>query len=32
MNGKTREEVVAELKKSGKTDDEIEKLAPFKEF
>ncbi len=32
MNGKTKEEVVAELKKSGKTDDEIEKLAPFKEF
>ncbi|HEY8783202.1 MAG TPA: glucose-6-phosphate isomerase [Mucilaginibacter sp.] len=32
MNGKTHEEVVAELKKSGKTDEEIEKLAPFKEF
>ena len=32
MNGKTKEEVVAELKKSGKTDQEIEKLAPFKEF
>ena len=32
MNGKTREEVVAELKKSGKTAEEIEKLAPFKEF
>lgn len=32
MNGKTREEVVAELKASGKTDAEIEKLAPFKEF
>jgi len=32
MNGKTREEVVAELKKSGKTDEEIEKLAPFKMF
>jgi len=32
MNGKTKEEVASELKKSGKTDDEIEKLAPFKEF
>jgi len=32
MNGKSREEVVAELKKSGKTDEEIEKLAPFKMF
>lgn len=32
MNGKTREEVIAELKNSGKTDEEIEKLAPFKEF
>jgi glucose-6-phosphate isomerase len=32
MNGKTKEQVVAELKKSDKTDDEIEKLAPFKEF
>ncbi|MDF2431286.1 MAG: glucose-6-phosphate isomerase [Mucilaginibacter sp.] len=32
MNGKTYEEVVAELKKSGKTDGEIEKLAPFKMF
>jgi glucose-6-phosphate isomerase len=32
MNGKTREEVVAELKAAGKTDAEIEKLAPFKEF
>ncbi len=32
MNGKTREEVVAELKKSGKTAEEIEKLAPFKMF
>ncbi|HEY5325839.1 MAG TPA: glucose-6-phosphate isomerase, partial [Mucilaginibacter sp.] len=32
MNGKTKEQVVAELKISGKTDDEIEKLAPFKEF
>jgi glucose-6-phosphate isomerase len=32
MNGKTKDEVIAELKKSGKTDEEIEKLAPFKEF
>jgi glucose-6-phosphate isomerase len=32
MNGKTREEVIAELKKTGKTDEEIDKLAPFKMF
>lgn len=32
MNGKTREVVVDELKKAGKTDAEIEKIAPFKEF
>src|SRR6201996_8017600 len=32
MNGKTIEEVAAELKASGKSDSEIEKLAPFKEF
>jgi glucose-6-phosphate isomerase len=32
MNGKSREEVVAELKASGKSAEEIEKLAPFKEF
>jgi glucose-6-phosphate isomerase len=32
MNGKTREEVEAELKASGKSPEEIEKLAPFKEF
>ena len=32
MNGKTHEEVVAELKASGKSDAEIEALAPFKEF
>jgi glucose-6-phosphate isomerase len=32
MNGKTIEEVTAELKASGKSDAEIEKLAPFKEF
>ncbi|MBS1531476.1 MAG: glucose-6-phosphate isomerase [Bacteroidetes bacterium] len=32
MNGKTIEEVKAELKASGKSDAEIEALAPFKEF
>ena len=32
MNGKSREVVVEELKKAGKTDAEIEKIAPFKEF
>lgn len=32
MNGKTLEEVKAELKASGKTADEIESLAPFKVF
>ena len=32
MNGKTREVVVDELKKAGKTEAEIEKIAPFKEF
>src|ERR1700749_4168221 len=32
MNDKTREVVVDELKKAGKTDAEIEKIAPFKEF
>ncbi|MBC8053884.1 MAG: glucose-6-phosphate isomerase [Sphingobacteriaceae bacterium] len=32
MNGKTREEVVAELKAAGKSQTEIEKLAPFKVF
>jgi len=32
MNGKTIDEVVAELKASGKSEAEIEKLAPFKEF
>ena len=30
MNGKTKEQVVAELKKEGKSDAEISKLAPFK--
>ena len=32
MNGKTKKEVIAELKKAGKTDLEIEKLAPHKIF
>lgn len=32
MNGKSREEVVAELKAAGKSAAEIEVLAPFKEF
>lgn len=32
MNGKTEEEVIAELKKEGKTDDQIAKIAPFKVF
>jgi glucose-6-phosphate isomerase len=32
MNGKTKDEVVAELKKAGKTDLEIEKLASHKIF
>ena len=32
MNGKTVEEVKDELKSSGKTEEEIDKLAPFKEF
>jgi glucose-6-phosphate isomerase len=32
MNGKTRKEVVAELKRDGKSDDEITKLAPYKIF
>lgn len=32
MNGKTYDEVVAELKASGKSAEEIEKLAPFKVF
>ena len=32
MNGKSHDVVVAELKKSGKTDEEINKLAPFKMF
>jgi len=32
MNGKTEEEVIAELKKEGKSDEEISKIAPFKVF
>src|SRR5690606_23851596 len=32
MNGKNEEEVIAELKQSGKSEDEIKKLAPFKIF
>ena len=32
MMGKTKEEVIAELKKEGKSDNEIEKLTPFKIF
>ncbi|MEJ2904668.1 glucose-6-phosphate isomerase [Pedobacter panaciterrae] len=32
MNGKTKEQVVSELKKEGKSDEEIDKLAPFKVF
>jgi glucose-6-phosphate isomerase len=32
MNGKTKEEVIAELKKAGKTDLEIAKLTPHKIF
>ncbi|MBP6385678.1 MAG: glucose-6-phosphate isomerase [Pseudarcicella sp.] len=32
MNGKTKEEVVAELQKTGMSEAEIEKLAPFKVF
>jgi glucose-6-phosphate isomerase len=32
MNGKTKEQVVAELENDGKNAEEIEKLAPFKVF
>jgi glucose-6-phosphate isomerase len=32
LNGKPREEVIAELKNDGKTDDEIEALTPHKMF
>jgi len=32
MNGKTLEQVVAELKKEGKSEEEIQQIAPFKVF
>jgi len=32
MNGKSRQEVIAELKAAGKSEAEIEKLTPFKIF
>ena len=32
MNGKSKDEVIAELKAAGKTEDEIKKLAQFKVF
>ncbi|MDO8282120.1 MAG: glucose-6-phosphate isomerase [Thermodesulfovibrionia bacterium] len=32
MKGKTKEEVMAELKSSGKSDEDIKNLAPFKVF
>jgi glucose-6-phosphate isomerase len=32
LNGKTREEVIAELKSDGKSDDEIKALTPHKMF
>ena len=32
MNGKTSEVVIEELKKAGKSEEEIKKIAPFKEF
>jgi len=32
MNGKTQEQIVEELTKDGKSQEEIEKLAPFKVF
>jgi glucose-6-phosphate isomerase len=32
MNGKTEEVVIDELKKAGKTEEEISKIAPFKVF
>jgi glucose-6-phosphate isomerase len=32
MNGKSEEEVIAELKKAGKTEEEISEIAPFKVF
>ncbi|WP_374950567.1 glucose-6-phosphate isomerase [Mucilaginibacter sp.] len=32
MNGKTEDEVIAELKNAGKSDEEISHIAPFKVF
>jgi len=32
LNGKSREEVIEELKKEGKSEDEIDKLWPYKVF
>ena len=32
MNGKSEQEVIAELKSAGKSDDEISRLTPFKIF
>jgi glucose-6-phosphate isomerase len=32
LNGKSREEVVAELRRAGKTDEEVERLTPHKIF
>jgi glucose-6-phosphate isomerase len=32
MNGKTEEVVIDELKKAGKIEEEISKIAPFKVF
>lgn len=32
MNGKSKEEVIDELKSAGKSEEEIEKLTPFKVF
>ncbi|PYF76060.1 glucose-6-phosphate isomerase [Pedobacter nutrimenti] len=32
MNGKTEEQVIEELKKEGKSEEEIRKIAPFKVF
>lgn len=32
MNGKTKEEVISELTKQGKTEEEIKKLLPYKIF
>ncbi|MEY2793665.1 MAG: hypothetical protein RJA76_1657 [Bacteroidota bacterium] len=32
MNGKTKQQVIIELKKAGLSDDKIEELAPFKVF